>query len=152
MTPGRFGEIIRPFGRNDLRPFPPPYDRIMEPPNRHSDSYELRLGMSNFEKSRFVYGYVGATKRLFGSKNTITSSICQIVVKIGRVDEDLPYPEHRCCFARILAYSSDFADQFLGPECVISVRDFVSGYVTATHSDGHAGSNLNFWRFASMAG
>ena len=151
MTPQRFGEIIRSYDREQLRNFLPPCSRILEPPTRASDSLEIRLGLQFFEKCRYVYGYVGAIKRLSGSRNTTTSFLCQVVVKITWIDDSVPYPEHRCCFGRVLGYSADFADQGLGPEAIVSVRDFVQGMIGPPHGDEHTGANLTFWRFANIA-
>ena len=124
--------------------------RIIDPPSG-SDSYELRAGMDIFEKYRYVYGYVGATIRLSGPRNTSTSFLCRIVVEIGWVDDGPPYPENRCCFARAMAYSADFADKFIGSEFTVSIRDFAQCMITAPHSNRHTGPNLKFWRFANMA-
>ena len=149
MAPARFGEIIRVYDRDQMRNYLPSGARIVDPP-RNSDSYELRLPIKTFEDFWYIYGYVGGIKRLAGSENTTTSFLCQVVVKIVWVDDSVPYSEHRCAFARVQAYSADFADDFCGNEFIVSMRDFVQGFITAPFSDKHSGANLNFWRFANM--
>ena len=151
MTPTRFGEIIRVYGRDQLRNYLPPGARIIDPP-RNSDSYELRLPIKTFEGHRYIYGYVGGIKRLSGSENTTTSFLCQIVCKIVWMDTSVPYAEHRCAFARAQAYSADFADNFCGSEFIVSMRDFVQGFITAPHSDKHSGANLNLLAFCEYGG
>ena len=149
MTIKRFGDIIRTHDRSEMRPFLPPMARILEPP-RGSDSYELRLGSTAFEDFRYLYGFIGSIKRLPRSNNTSTAFLRHVVVKLVWIDDSLPYPEHRCAFARVLAYSADFADSFLGPEFILSVRDFVQGMAAAPHGPTHTGANLTYWRFANL--
>ena len=148
MTPKIFGGKTRVLGRGEMRALLPPMCRILEPP-AGSDSYELRLGRNIFEQHRYAFGYIGSIKRLpQGSANTSTSFVCNVVIKIAREGDSVPYSEYRCCFARVLAYTADYPDTFLGPESIVSVRDFAQGTIAAPHSKTHAWTNFNFRRFA----
>ena len=150
MTPELFGGRIRVLDRGDARAILPPMSRIVDPP-RGPDCYELRLGMDISQKYRYAYGYIGPITRLeTRSANTNTSFLRHVVEKIVWVGDSLPYSEYRCAFARVLAYSADFADTFRGSETIVSLRDFAQGTITSPHSSEHTGANFHFWRFANM--
>ena len=123
--------------------------RIIEPP-RGSDSYELRLSSIMAPNYRYIYGYVGAMKRIEGSANTVTPIMAQIVTKIGWEETDNGVKYARSAFARVIGYSANFADRYCGADFNISIRDLAHGYISVPCNTKHTGVNMHFWRFADL--
>ena len=143
----QFGDRVRNATREDERLILPPFSRLIWRSNR--DPPEIRLGTHVASQFRYVYGFIGLIERLKkSSANTTTSFMCHVITKITWINRD---GSPGACYARVLAYSSNFSAQDRANEALISIRDFVQGYVVATSGTSHSGANLGFWRFADLA-
>ena len=142
----------RDANRDAVQRFLPPMSRLVT--HRAGDTPELRLGMDIASIYRYVFGYIGLIQRVAPDKrsqNTNTSFMCHVVLKISWVHtRDPAGPRRQCCFARVLAYSSNFATRDYSSENLLSIRDAVSGYVMKPSTEKHSGCNLQYWNFASM--
>ena len=141
-----YGERLSRATADQARELLPPYARLMRRNER--DTPEIRLGMFFAPAYRYVYGYIGLIERLErASANTTTSFMCHVIIKITW---DRGNAEQGVAYGRVLAYSSNFSAQGRAAGNLISIRDFVQGYVCATSGRNHSGTNLAFWRFADL--
>ena len=91
-------------------------------------------------------------KRLKKSANTGTPVLAQIVTKIAWSYEGPNRTKlSKSAFARVLAYSANFADRYCGADFNLSIRDFVQGGVSVPFNSEHTGVNMHYWRFADLA-
>ena len=142
-----YGGKLRSGNDDAIRELLPPYARLIRSRNDR-DPPELRLGTHFAPCYRYVYGYIGLIERLeTPSANTATSFLCHVITKITW---ERANGQQGICYARILAYSSNFSAQDRASENLISIRDFVQGYVCSTSGRAHTGTNLAFWRFADL--
>ena len=143
--------LVRTIGLNQdaMSTYLPPMRRIVQDGNR---DFELRLGVECAAEHRYIFGYIGLIQRLIGkpSQNTRTGFLAHVITKITWIDTGnySTGPVRKCCFARVLAYTSNFTHREYAQECTISIRDLVQGYVQQPHTRGHTGRNLQFWRFS----
>ena len=133
-----------------MREYLPPMARIVQQDNR---DFELRLGIDMCEDYRYIFGFIGLIQRLPSgkqSRNTNTAFLCHVITKITWIDTGNyeTGPVRRCCFGRVLAYTSNCTHRDYMAENTISIRDIVQGYVMQPHTKGHTGCNLQFWRYS----
>ena len=141
-----YGDRLNRATPESARDLLPPYSRLIRRNAR--DSPEIRLGTFFAPCYRYIYGYIGLIERLgAASANTTTSFLCHVITKLTW---DRGNNQQGVAYGRVLAYSSNFSAQDRAAENLLSIRDFVQGYVCATTGSGHSGTNLAFWRFADL--